>query len=252
MIAVRQIARLVVLSCLLVGCATRGTTDPTLADVISAHTRARGGHEAIERVRSVEIALGITESTYTVDALYRATRDRRMRIDVYSDQRRVYTEAFDGEHAWQQGAADVHGSPGTAAGAAALLRGIEGPGNLVGLHEAAAHGVSLTALPRETLDGLDYDVIRARFRDGFETFYYLNARNHLLERQRDFRALHPDMDPKQAWIEQRYSDFRPVEGRLVSFEEKQVDLKTGAVLQTSIVHSVRVNPVFSAEEFIAP
>lgn len=156
--------------------------------LVAAHTHAAGGAAAIERVHSIEVTLTIAEPTYTVEGTYRASRDRRMRIDVYSGGKRVYTEAFDGTRAWDQGARDPHGVPKQPQATAALLHGIDGPGNLLGLHEAGRRGVGLGLSTPETLDGMEYDVVEARFPDGFVTFYYLNRRTHLIERQRDLRA----------------------------------------------------------------
>ena len=220
--------------------------------LIAAHTAAAGGAAAIERIHSVEIGLTIVEPTYSVEATYLASRDRRMRIDVFLGGKRVYTEAFDGARAWDRGADDAHGLPKKAQATAALQHGIDGPGNLIGLHEAGRHGIAVARLAPETLDGSQYDVVEARFPDGFKTYYYLNRATHLIDRQRDQHALHPDIDPGEAWIEKRFSDFRAVDGRMFPFLEQQINLRTGAVLQTSTLRTVRVNVAVDPSQFVAP
>src|SRR5688572_4027664 len=77
--------------------------DTTVEDVLNLNKAAMGGPEAIEKTRSVEIHLTIQEPKFTVDAVYGADRKIRMRIDVYADGNRVFTEAFDGKEAWQMG-----------------------------------------------------------------------------------------------------------------------------------------------------
>lgn len=65
-------------------------------------------------------------------------------------------------------------------------------------------------------------------------------------------ALHPDMNAAEVWIEKRFSDFRAVDGRLFPFLEQQIDLRSGAVLQTSTIRAVRVNLPFDPSLFVAP
>jgi len=60
--------------------------------------------------------------------------------------------------------------------------------------------------------------------------------------QRDVRAIHPDIDAKQKWLENRWSDWRPVAGFLRAFHEEQVDVASGKVLQTTEVTRIEVNP----------
>lgn len=43
------------------------------------------------------MGLDIVEPTFQVHAVYRADRNSRMRIDIYADGKRVFTEAHDGQ-----------------------------------------------------------------------------------------------------------------------------------------------------------
>jgi hypothetical protein len=72
-----------------------------LHQVVERHTEAVGGRQAIERVGSMQYALIIVEPQFTVDGVYRADRNSRMRIDVYADGKRVFAEAYGGRRAWQ-------------------------------------------------------------------------------------------------------------------------------------------------------
>ncbi len=222
------------------GCATRpaGPDPDGLDDLVARHTAASGGAAAIEAVQAIEYRLHITEPTFQVDGTYVTDRRGRMRIDVHADGARVYTEAWDGRTAWQMGPDGV-AKPSAPTGAAALWHGASFPGKLLGLHEMARQGHVLLRLPAETLDGQRFDVIRLTFSDGFATRLYFDPATHLLARQRDERALHPDLDPTKKLLENRYADWRPVDGVMRSFGGSQVDAATGAELQQTHVTSVR-------------
>lgn len=215
----------------------------TLDELVAAHAAARGGPAAIEAVRSLLIEVRIEEPGFAVDADYRASRSGSMRIDVYDDGERVYTEALEGGRAWARSAGDgaavtVVGAEGTAA----LRRGVESPLKLYGLHEMARRGHSLELRGREVVDGIDYHVLRAVLDDGHETFYYLHPVTALIERERQHRALHVDADPQPHWIETRYEDYRPVAGVLFPFRQVETRLDTGEVLATNTVRRIVVNP----------
>jgi len=218
--------------------------DESLDELVAGHTAARGGAAAIEAVRSLLVEVRIEEPGFAVDASYRASRDGSMRIDVYGgDGERVYTEALEGGRAWSRAAGD--GSPVTEVGAegtAALGRGVESPFKLYGLHEMKRRGHPLELRGREVVDGVEYHVLRAVLDDGHETFYYLHPVTALIERERQYRALHVDADPQPHWIETRYEDYRPVAGVLYPFRQVERRLDTGAVLATNTTRRMVVNP----------
>ena len=231
--------------------ASRVPADP-LAGIIARNTQARGGSAAIERARTIRMRMRIVEPRYTVDGVYRATRDSRMRIDVYMGGTRVYSEGYDGRRAWELQADAAHAQDSSPAGAAALRHGLEYPTNLWGLDEVRVRGNHLSYQGRELVEGISYHVLEFVLADGFTTYFYVNPDTWLIERQRDERALHPDADASRKWIEQRFSDYRLVDGRQVAFRMEQYDLRTGTLVQTSTVTEVETNPVLTADEFAAP
>ena len=180
--------------------------------------------------------------------VWRGDRQGRMRIDVYAGGHRVYTEAFDGKRGWQMDAKGVV-TPSAQAAAAALWHGTQYPDRLLGLHEMEGLGHSLQMEGRETLDGIDYYVLKLTLSDGFVSFRYVNSRNWLIDRGRDVRAIHPDLDARKKWLENLWSDWRPVAGVLRNFHEDQVDVPTGRVLQTTDVTRIDVNSAFPAGLF---
>ncbi len=218
----------------------------TRDELIARHTAAVGGAGAIESVERLEIDVRISEGKSQLEG-----RQGRMRIDLSAGGRRVYTEAYDGKRAWEM---DEKGAvtPSSVTGMAALWHGMQYPGHLFGLHEMARLGHSVELEGREVLDGIDYYVLKLTLSDGFVTYRYLNPQTWLIDRGRDVRAMHPDLDPKQKWLEIRSSDWRPVAGVLRSFHEEQVDVVSGKVLQTTEVTRVEVNPELPAGLFDAP
>ena len=113
-------------------------------------------------------------------------------------------------------------------------------------------GHRLTLLERTEIDGVVYYTVQVTYDDGFEEYHYIDPQSFLVTRQRDIRALHPDMDSTQRWIESRSSDFRPVDGIVRSFVSTDWDLRTGERLQTVEVRSVKLNPSLDHEIFRMP
>lgn len=218
----------------------------TLQDVIERSTEATGGRSAIEAVNSIEVDLHIVDPGFAVDGVYRAARPGKMRIDITSGGKRVFTEAFNGQRAWEGKDAPVATS-GMAA--AALQHGVELPDKLFGLHEMQKRGHKLELSGRETVNGVDYYVLRLTFRDGYTTSLYVDPRTWLITRRRDVRPLHVDIDPTPTTIESRYSDFRRISGVQFSFAGTDVDLATGKVLETTTVKSIQINPAFAQTIF---
>lgn len=217
-------------------CAERAPGD--IDAIIIANTKARGGAAAIEGVRNIRTRIEIKEPTFEVMGDYRA-KDGAMRIDIYSDGARVFSEGLDADGGWQQQGAGAPFTEQSAAGKAALGHGIEF--NLFGLHQLAARGHTLALDGDETIDGIAYKVIKVTLSDGFETFLYLNPANGMVERRRDIRALHPDVDATQKLIENRYYDFEDYCGVKSSSRSEQVDATTGEIMQTTKVLSQACN-----------
>jgi hypothetical protein len=227
------------------------SAEDTLESVLSLNTAAMGGKEAIEKVKSVEIKLTIEEPEFTVDAVYVADRKIRMRIDVFSGDKRVFTEAFDGQNAWQMGEDGIAKDASTQ-GREALRAGIFMPGKFFGLHELSEHGHRLLYEGRQEIDNISYHVLKLTLDRGKETFLYIHPESGLVERKRDIKALHPDVDPTIKQIESIESDFRKIAGTVRSFKATDKDLKTGKIIQTTTVKEIKINPDLSDSLFRKP
>jgi hypothetical protein len=237
---------LAVCALLLVACA-RPPEPIGLTVIIARNSAATGGNQAIQ---SMEVDLAMQDGDSTFDAIYRVTRDGHMRIDIIDHGQRIYTEAYDGQAGWNQGKdgkapfPDPHGE--------ALWHGTQYPGNIFGLEDMQKNGHTLQYMGRETVDGVDYYVIKLTLSDGFETYRYVNPQSWLIERSRDFRAFHPAVDGKQTWVETRWADFRPVAGVMRAFTSVNTDLVTGKQLASQRVTAYKINPGFDPAIFAAP
>ena len=205
----------------------------SLDDVIARHVEALGGAPALDAIKSVRIRATIVEPTFEVTGDYRASVDGMMRVDIFAGAERVFSEGVDADGPWQQNGAGAPMTGMSAEGEAALRHGIEF--NLFGLHRFAERGHSLALEGEKMIGDVRYHVVKAKLADGFETFFYINAETALIERRRDRRALHPDVDAEERPIETVYGDFAVDCGVLGARASKQFDLVSGAVVQTTQV-----------------
>jgi hypothetical protein len=192
--------------------------------VIERHTKAMGGRAAIEAIQSIEFDLHITDPKFEVDGTYFAARPGKMRIDVKAGGEHVFTEAFDGQKGWQWEGKGSAQKGATEKATAALRHGVELPGKLFGLHELKARGHRIELAERENIDGIQYYVLRLTLNDGYSTTLYV--------------------DSTPTTIEQRSSDFRTKSGVQFAFASSETDLRSGKVLETTVVRSVKINPPF--------
>jgi hypothetical protein len=222
--------------------------DPAIAlQQIVDHNRQAVGSGA--GIRDLEIGLAMQDSGQTFDADYKVTRDGRMRIDILVKGERVYTEAYDGKQGWDMQkdgsvSVDPHGD--------ALWHGTQFPGGIFGLEDMQANGHTLEYTGRETLDGVDYYVLKLTLSDRFETYRYVNPDTWLIERGRDYRAFHPAINDKKTWVGTVWSDYRPVQGVRRAFASVDNDLNTGKRMASQTVTAFKVNPGFDPAIFAMP
>ena len=219
----------------------------TIDELIERNTEAMGGPAAIEAIQSIEVNLHISDPGVEVDGIYYAARPGKMRIDVFAQDKHVFTEAFDGQRAWEWNGKES--KPASPLARAGLEHGIELPGKLFGLHELRQRGHNVQFGGREKIDGIDYYAVRLMLRDGYGTTLFIDPNSWLITLRRDFRPLHPDVDPTPTTIEQRSSDFREVNGVQFAFAGSETDLKTGKVIETSQVKSIKINPTIKPTFF---
>jgi hypothetical protein len=222
-------------------------TPLTVDEIVERNTNAMGGRVAIEAIQGLEVSLHIKDPGFEVDGIYHAARPGRMRIDIFADGMRVFMERFDGKKGWQwNGQQEIEEN---ATATAALRHGIELPGNLFGLHEMQKRGNRIQLAGREKIDSVDYYILHVMFADGYETSLFVDPRTWLITRRRDARALHPDIDPTPTTIESRKSDWRKVGGVSFAFASRDLDVKTGKVLESVQIKEIKINPPINPSIF---
>lgn len=216
----------------------------TLATVLQNNLKAsREGGQA-GGVLNMHTVVSIEEGGSTVVGRYRATTEGLMRIDVFADGERVYSEGTDADGAWEwpggeEGPANVYHE-----GANALNRGIEM--NLFTLAEYAGRGHQVELLGEETIDDQLHYVLKVTLSDGFEHFRYINADNWQVEKTRDHRSLHPAIDPTQKDFESRFSEWKTVDGVSYASSQLTIDRTSNEVIQKMQVREAAYN--VSADE----
>ena len=220
------------------------------ADLIERHTLALGGKENIDAIKTLEIALTIEEPGFTISGLYRGTREGLMRIDVFADDERVFSEGFDGQAGWQLLGGETQGVDMSAAGEAAVRHGIFD--KFYSWNDYEDLGLSLNFVEREIVDERCYDIVELDYNDGEVTYLYVDAESNLVTRARDYSALHPDANPEKSRMETISSDFRFVDGRVRAFRQVKIDLETGEVIQTTTIDHVAQNIPIDSRLFERP
>ena len=217
--------------------------------LIHLHTEARGGADAIENVSTLKVNLEIVEPEFTVTGEYVATRDGYMRIDVFSDGARVFTEALGPGGGWQMfGDGTITGL--TPEGEAALHRGVFS--NLYGLHELRAQGFSFSLAGKEERNGAQYWMLEQIAPDGFSQNLFVDPDTYLVMSDIRTAALHPDLDSTEVNTETFYFDFQETAGVVFSERSEKRNIATGDVMQNTRVTSRVVNDAVDASIFSRP
>jgi hypothetical protein len=228
-------------------------SDPTLDRLLVCHDRAVGG-PALRSVRRVEYDLSIEEQGMSLRGRYRAVREGiagRMRIDVYAGDTRVFSEWWDGRHAWQLPQDAQAAAESKVEGSDALRHGLEQPGHFWTLADMPRNGHALTLEVRDTADSKAYQVVRLTLADGFTTWYWLNPSTCHIERSRTFRSFHPDQETKRKWIETVFDDFRTSDGITHPYRDRSRDLMKDTTIATSRILALRFDPPFTPDSLTA-
>ncbi|MFL6722474.1 MAG: hypothetical protein ACJ8FT_11840 [Sphingomonas sp.] len=227
--------------------ARSGSLAPSLTEIIDRHTKAVGGAAALDSVRSKWVSLTITEKGQAIDGVYQCVGVPEWRIDVYAGGKHVFCEGLDRRGPWLWPGSDP--APKNAA-ADARRTGIQGiEFHLYGLHRFRSRGHQLFLDAPQTIDATRYYVIRVLMRDAYETFLFINPTTFLIDRRRDQRAPHPDLDPTRKFLETRYSDYRPVDGIMTAYLEDQYNLTDGTLVNRSAVKQVHYNGASTPQAF---
>ena len=207
--------------------------------ILDKHIAAMGGAQAIQAIENLRIELNIVEPEFSVRGDYRAASDGRVRIDVFADAARVFSEGIDSEGGWQQNGEGSAVEGMSDAGMAAMAAGVEG--NLLGLLQLEQRGYQVRALGRYTHEGVEYHRLQLIRPDGFERHYFINPRTWMIDYTRETSALHPDVNPAEKAVESFYSDYRRVCGVMRSHQTRTIELDSRNEIQRSEITAAQCN-----------
>lgn len=228
-----------------------GQCEMPLDELLERYVEARGGHETIEKQTALRLNSTHHEGKWNPTFDLRVMKPGYMWIRAVYDDGFVYTEGFDGTRGWEQPgdkpAKYVDGAAGRA-----LNQGALSPIYLYGLHHMESLGAAVKAEGCASIDGTDYYLVNVVSRFGTDIDYYLNRQTFIVERGRSVRPLHPTADPTPITIEERWSDFRTVEGVLHPFAYSQWNVDSGEKLSWLEVHSISQDVDASPNDFARP
>ncbi len=221
-----------------------------LDTIVARHTEARGGAAALEAVSALEVRRRVEERKQQFTTHYIATRDGRMRLDVYDDDRRVFSAGNDGESAWQQAGSLAEAEEMPEWALTAVRRALRH--NLYALHEQVASGTRLELKEREKTAGLLHWVIDATDPDGYRQRLHIHPYSYLISRIQEFAPVNPERTTVATDLDTYYLEFQTVDGVLFSFKSETRSSDSGEPVQVTEALEIKVNPELDESVFARP
>lgn len=247
----RSILLLVLLACHQAVMAGPPPCDLGLDEILERYVVERGGHEAIEHQHALRIVSTHHEGQWNPKFDYRVMKPGYMWIEATYDDGAIITEGFDGQRGWEK----WPDKPAIYVGGDAkkgVNQGAVSPVHLYGLHHMTALGAQVTLRGCDSIGGLHYYVINVASSFGTNIDYFVNASTFRLERSRTTRPLHPTQDPTPIQIEERWSDFRMVNGVLHPFGMSLWNVDSGERLSWLEVNHIEAFSDATPEFFRKP
>ena len=191
-------------------------SDLNLDQVLDLYVEARGGHAAIDAQQALRLVSIQHEGRWNPTFDYRVMKPGYMWIAAIYDDGEVILEGFDGERGWEKWGSKPAEYVGGDANKG-VNQGAVSPVHLYGLQHMQGLGAEVTFKGCEEIKTTSYYHVNVVSTFGTDIDYYINANNHRLERSRTTRPLHPTQDPTPIRIEERWVDFRWVNGVLHPF-----------------------------------
>lgn len=230
------------------GCEKAEQTD--ISTILARHTEARGGAAALEAVQAIEVTRRVQEGKRQLTTHYIATRDGRMRLDIYERGVPVFSEGDDGQSAWQRRGRSEATEEMPAWAATAVKRAVRQ--NLYALHELPSTGTELVLAGREKTSGLMHWVIEATDPDGYQRRLFINPNDFLIARVQETSALNPDRTNHPSKLNTYFSDYREISGVMFSFRSETFGEDSVEPMQATEATEIVVNPEFDPAIFARP
>lgn len=189
----------------------------SLAELLDRYVVARGGYEQIDRQRALRLISINHEGKWNPVFDYRIMKPGYMWIAAIYDDGEIIDEGFDGKQGWEKwGSKKAEYVTGDAE--KGVNQGSLSPVHLYGLHQMEDLGAAVKLKDCAYLDGREFYVVNVISSFGTDIDYFVDTNDFLLRRSRTFRPLHPTQDPNPILIEERWSDFRSVDGVIHPFK----------------------------------
>lgn len=220
-----------------------------LDGVLDGYVQARGGHAAIESQQALRLISINHEGKWNPTFDYRVMKPGYMWIAAIYDDGAVILEGFDGQRGWEQWS----GKPAEYVSGDAhkgVNQGAVSPVHLYGLQQMEALGAEVSLRGCASVEEVDYYVVRVVSVFGTDIDYYINAISFRLQRSRTTRPLHPTLDPTAIRIEERWADFRWVDGVLHPFRLSLWNVDSGerlSWLETLSIARFNADPALFAK-----
>jgi tetratricopeptide (TPR) repeat protein len=221
------------------------TPSPTAGEIVDRYVEARGGIEKLRGIQSI-IYRGTYRENGEVDP-GAAMAMMRPYYKIVGDPEKPnpeFAEGYDGS-AWEFYGDFNMRTVGAAAAAARHGLAIEGP-----LADYEQKGSTVTVMGLEKVGDRDAYRLRVRMRDGFEQDELIDAENWRLIAERKVAPIHAF--GRAVASEERFSDFRTVEGVLFAFSSREVEIATGRVLNEMAWNSIVLNQKLDPAVFSPP
>jgi hypothetical protein len=244
--ALGSFAALLILAGAAAGAPAAGT--PTVEEILAHHAAARGGYERLKAVRTI-LYRGTYREGGRVVMPHAAMALMRPYYKLVGDPEHPdpdFAEGYDGS-AWE-----LYGDPGivlrTVGAASAAGRHatrIGGP-----LLDAADAGSTVSLEGTEQIDGRQAYRLLVRMQDGFEQRELIDAASWLLVAERKTAPIHAFGGSIAS--EERFGDYRAVDGILFAFADREVEVATGKVLNEMQWTSITLNRDLDPQAFSPP
>lgn len=215
-------------------------------EILMAAAQAAGG-DSLRSISTLEFSEGSNiytpQGTLTISAKSQVAYPDKFRAEITSPMGHI-TQVSDGKSAWVQSPQGTQDVPPEALGE--FQRGITLFGGWGLYQQALAGNVKAQYLDQEnTADGKKADVVNWTAPSGTTKLYFDSATHLLVEAQ--FTSI--GMQGPEP-TDQRWSDFRPVEGRQLPFQS--VTYRSGIKFSDSTVQDVHINPSLDPSLFVKP
>ncbi len=224
-----------------------GAATPTAKGIVDRYVDARGGAERLRNLRTAVYRGEYREgSEVNGNATMAIMRPFYKLVGDPAKPDPEFAEGYDGS-AWE-----FYGDPGivmrtVGAASAASRHGLEIDGPLADFEQK---GSSVTLIGREKVGDRDAYRLRVRMMDGFEQDELIDSESWLLIAERKVAPIHAFGNSVAS--EERFFDYRPVEGVLFAFSSREVEIASGRVLNEMKWGSITVNEKLDPSVFSPP